>query len=238
MLVATPSGLALAPEGGAHQSVNTPLIGMGQPNLLTFEPSYVDELALIMRYAFEHMQKPDGSSVCLRLSTRHLAQPAREIDESLAGDIVRGAYWLVPPEPGASLSIVSMGVVTEEARQALELIREDVPGAGLFVVTSADRCHEDWVAASRSRRRGQRDVLCHVEQKLSVLAPGASLVSVLDGHPAALSWLGGVADYRIVPLGNGRFGQSGDIIDLFHHYEIDTYAIVDAAARALLEAPQ
>jgi pyruvate dehydrogenase E1 component len=71
-----------------------------------------------------------------------------------------------------------------------------------------------------------------------VLAPGASLVSVCDGHPATLSWLGGVADYRIVPLGNAGFGQSGDLVDLFHHYEIDADAIVDAAARALLEAPQ
>jgi pyruvate dehydrogenase E1 component len=72
---------------------------------------------------------------------------------------------------------------------------------------------------------------------LSVMAPAASLVSVLDGHPAALSWLGGVGDYRVVPLGNERFGQSGDIVDLYHHYEIDADAVVDAAARALLEAP-
>jgi pyruvate dehydrogenase E1 component len=238
LLVATPSGLALAPEGGAHQSFNTPLIGMAQPGLTSFEPAYVDELALILRFGFEHMQKPDGGSVYLRLSTRHLAQPQRDIDDALARDVVCGAYWLVPPEPGASLAIVSMGVVTEEARHALELVREDVAGAGLLVVTSADRCHADWTSASRARRRGESDAASHIEERLSVLAPGASLVSVCDAHPASLSWLGGVADYRIVPLGNQSFGQSGDIVDLFHHYEIDTDAIVDAAARALLEAPQ
>jgi pyruvate dehydrogenase E1 component len=238
ILVATPSGLALAPEGGAHQSVTTPLIGMAQPGLLSYEPAYVDELALTLRYAFEYMQKPDGGSVYFRLSTRHLTQPVREIDEKLAGDIVRGAYWLEPPEAGTSISLVSMGVVTEEARHALALIREDVPGAGLLVVTSADRCHADWTAAFRSRRLGESDAASHIEEQLSVLAPGASLVSVVDGHPATLSWLGGVADYRIVPLGNEGFGQSGDLIDLFHHYEIDADAIVDAAARALLEAPQ
>jgi pyruvate dehydrogenase E1 component len=238
MLVATPSGLALAPEGGAHQSVGSPLVGMSQPGLLSFEPAYVDELALIMRYGFEHMQKPDGGSVYLRLSTRHLTQPVREVDDQLASDIVRGAYWLERPEPGAAISLASMGVVTEEARHALELIREDVPGAGLLVVTSADRCHADWMAAFRARRLGESDAASHIEEQLSVLAPRASLVSVCDGHPATLSWLGGVADYRVAPLGNERFGQSGDLVDLFHHYEIDTDAIVDAAARALLEAPE
>ena len=70
LLVGTPSGLTLGPEGGAHQSINTPLIGMGQPGLAYFEPAYADEVALFMRWAFEHLQKPDGSSVYLRLSTR------------------------------------------------------------------------------------------------------------------------------------------------------------------------
>ncbi|HXC52298.1 MAG TPA: hypothetical protein VN634_15550 [Candidatus Limnocylindrales bacterium] len=235
ILVATPSGLALAPEGGAHQSVNTPLIGMSQPGLLSYEPSYVDELAVILRFGLEHMQKPDGSSLYLRLSTRHLQQPKREIDETLEHDIIHGAYWLAAPEPGTPIAIVASGVVAEEAMAALDAIREDVPGIGLLVVTSSDRCHSDWVAASRARRLGESGALCHIERQLSVLAPGASLVSVLDGHPAALSWLGGVADYRIVPLGNERFGQSGDIIDLYHHYELDADSIVDAAARALLE---
>src|SRR5207253_4413212 len=77
MLVATPSGITLAPEGGAHQSIITPLIGMGQPLLTMYEPVYVDELAEIMRWSFEHMQAENGGSVYLRLSTRPLVQPER-----------------------------------------------------------------------------------------------------------------------------------------------------------------
>ena len=79
MLVATPSGVTLAPEGGAHQSIHTPLIGIGQPGLLSYEPAYVDELAVLMRLALEHMQKPKGGSVYLRLSTRSLPQPERTL---------------------------------------------------------------------------------------------------------------------------------------------------------------
>ena len=100
MLVATPSGITLAPEGGAHQSVATPLIGLGMPNLDFFEPAFVDELAEIMRWGFEFMQAPDGHSLYLRLSTRTLAQPERELGRELGAAVIAGAYWAVPPASG------------------------------------------------------------------------------------------------------------------------------------------
>ena len=81
LLVSTPSGLTLAPEGGQHQSINTPLIGMAADRLASFEPAHVDELAILLRHAFDHMQRADGSAVWLRLSTRQLEQPARTLDE-------------------------------------------------------------------------------------------------------------------------------------------------------------
>ena len=99
MLVATPSGLSLAPEGGAHQSIVTPLIGIGQPGLAFFEPAYADELSEIMRWGFAHMQAPDGGSVYLRLSTLPLEQPGRKITKNLARNIIAGAYWLDKPGP-------------------------------------------------------------------------------------------------------------------------------------------
>ena len=100
ILVATPSGLTLAPEGGAHQSIFTPLIGIGQPSLTAFEPAYVDELCEILRWSFEHLQADDGGSVYLRLSTRPLEQPEREMTLELARSVLEGAYWLVPPAAG------------------------------------------------------------------------------------------------------------------------------------------
>ena len=91
ILVATPSGLTLAPEGGAHQSVYTPLIGIGQPGLTAFEPAYVDELAEILRWSFEHLQDDDGGSVYLRLSTRPAEQPEREMTRELRSIRLEGA---------------------------------------------------------------------------------------------------------------------------------------------------
>src|SRR5205823_10982250 len=122
------------------------------------------------------------------------------------------------------------GAVAPEALAAHQAVTEDVPEAGLLAITSPDRLHRDWRTA---RAGGEAGI---AERLLAPLRPGAALVTVGDCHPAALSWLGAVAGNAIVPLGVDRFGQSGDIPDLYRAYGIDTEAILDAAARACLLA--
>ena len=236
MLVATPSGVTLAPEGGAHQSIHMPLIGIGQPGLVSYEPAYVDELAVLMRHGLEYMQQPDGGSVYLRLSTRSLAQPERTLTQAQQADIVSGGYWYAPPEDGADVAIVAMGAVTPEAVAAHESVARDFGGAGLLVLTSPDRLHTDWLAAQRNRGRttGQVDRSpSPIERLLAPLSRDARIVTVMDGHPLALSWLGSVRGQRVVPLGIEKFGQSGDIPDLYRTYGLDSAAIIDAVARAV-----
>jgi pyruvate dehydrogenase E1 component len=234
MVVGTPSGVTLAPEGGAHQSVNTPLVGMGVDRLAYFEPAYADELAAIMAWGFRHMQAEDGGSVYLRLSTRPLEQPARTIDAPLRDSICAGAYWLVPPAPGAELVIAYTGAVAPEAIEAHRRVVEDVPGAGLLAVTSPDRLHGDWLATQKARRHGNANSPAIVESLFAPLAPGAALVTVIDGHPATLSWLGGSADLHVSALGVEAFGQSSDIQDAYRYHGIDADSILDAAAAACL----
>lgn len=233
LLVGTPSGLTLAAEGGAHQSVNTPLIGMGQPGLTYFEPAFADELALIMRWAFEHMQQPDGSSVYLRLSTRAIRQIERP-DGGWEADALKGAYWLRKPGPAARAAIVFTGAVAPEALQAWEMLADDLPGLGLLNVTSPDLLHRGWSARRAARWSGRTPELSHAESLLAALPAGAGLVTVLDGAPGALSWLGGVAGMRVSPLGVDRFGQCGDLPDLHRAYRLDAEAIIDATAELFL----
>jgi pyruvate dehydrogenase E1 component len=230
ILVATPSGITLAPEGGAHQSVGEPLTGLTQPELASFEPAYADELAILLQWALEEIQRETGESVYFRLSTRPVDQPQRTIGSDLASAIVAGAYWLREPADGAELAIAYCGAVAPEALAAHQAVVEDIPGAGLLAITSPDRLHRDWRAA---RPIGEAGVAEHL---LGQLRTGAALVTVGDFHPATLSWLGAVAGNTIVPLGVDRFGQSGDIPDLYRAYGIDTDAILDAAARACLTA--
>jgi pyruvate dehydrogenase E1 component len=235
LLVSTPSGITLAPEGGQHQSINTPLIGMAADRLASFEPAHVDELSILLRHAFVHMQAPEGSAVWLRLSTRQLAQPDRAVDPAA---VIAGGHWVVPPAPGARIALAYQGPVAPEVEAAFAELAGEEAGAGLLAITSPDRLHAGGLAAPRARRGGTPGARSHVEALLAPLAPGAALVSVLDGHPASHSWLGGVLGHRVFPLGPDRFGQSGDIPDLYRVYGIDTDAILDACAQALLGAAQ
>ncbi len=230
LLVSTPSGITLAPEGGQHQSINTPLIGMAADRLASYEPTYVDELAILLRHAFVHMQAPQGSAVWLRLSTRQLQQPDRVLDPAA---VIAGGHWVVPPAAGAPIAIAYQGPIAPEAEAAFAELQAEVPGAGLLAVTSPDRLHAGWLDANRARRAGT-PMPSHIETLLAPLAPGAALVTVLDGHPAAHSWLGAVRGQRVVPLGPDHFGQSGDLPDLYREYGVDTDAILDACAQALL----
>ena len=129
-----------------------------------------------------------------------------------------------------------MGAVTPEAIAAHESVARDFAGAGLLVLTSPDRLHADWLSAQRNRGRTAGLVdhsAAPVERLLSTLSRDARLVTVLDGHPLSLSWLGSVRGHRVVPLGIENFGQSGDIPDLYRAYRIDSAAIIDAVARAI-----
>ncbi|MBV9739864.1 MAG: transketolase [Hyphomicrobiales bacterium] len=243
ILIATPSGVSLAPEGGAHQSIATPLIGLAQDGLAAFEPGFVDELSVILRFAFDYLQRSGeaqpserswlrdetGGSVYLRLSTRLIEQPQREITSSLRDDIIDGGYWLRRPGPNAQVIIAYTGAVASEAIEAVGLIAEDRRDVGLLAVTSADRLNAGWTAAQRARERGLVHATSHIERLLAEIPPHCGLVTVIDGHPATLAWLGSVMGHRTRSLGVEHFGQTGTISDLYRHYGIDAQAILSAA---------
>ena len=232
LLVATPSGVTLGPEGGAHQSINPPLIALGQPGLRHYEPAFADELALFMGEAFRLIDAPDGESTYLRLSTRSV----RQVERSSANwkeDALAGGYWLREPAAGTDSAIVAMGAVLPEALAAWEELSADVPGLGLLSVTSPNLLHRGWSAAQANRWKGDRQP-SHVERLLSQLGSGGRLVTLCDAAPASLSWLGGVLGHRVAPLGVDRFGQTGNLPDLYAEYRLDGTAITEAMAELLL----
>ncbi|MBI5263743.1 MAG: transketolase [Bradyrhizobium sp.] len=240
MVAATPSGVTLAPEGGAHQSIATPLIGIAQDGLVSFEPAFVDELAVIMAWGFAHMQEDagEGSSVYLRLSTRTIEQVQRIMTPELQKSITDGAYWLRKPGPNAEVVIAYAGTVAPEAIEATGFIGESRRDVGLLAITSADRLHAGWTAA-RNLRRARRGVqhLSHIERLLAPLPRDCGIVTVIDGHPATLGWLGSVRGHRVEALGVERFGQTGSIGELYRHHGIDANAIIEAAESLTTGAP-
>jgi pyruvate dehydrogenase E1 component len=246
LLVATPSGVSLAGEGGAHQSIASPLIGMAQDGLASFEPAFADELAIIMDWAFDYMQRsgdarPDladwprdvtGGSVYLRLSTRTIDQPLRSVDPALAEGIIRGAYWLKPPTPQCEVVIAYQGVLANEAIEAAARIGGDRRNIAILAVTSADRLNAGWHGAQRARLHGDAAARSHIETLLGQAPRHVGLITAIDGHPATLGWLGSVLGHRTTTLGVEHFGQTGTVHDLYAHFGIDANAMV-AAARNL-----
>jgi len=229
MVVGTPSGATLAPEGGAHQSINTPLIGMSQDGLASFEPAFADELAVIMKWGFEHMQEEDGSSIYLRLTTNPLEQPKRDMNHQLEQDIISGGYWWRNPGPNCELVIAYQGAVAEQAIKAagqLAELRKDIAVLG---ITSSDRLYSGFMESQHARH--QPDNLArtsHIERLLADVPKHATILSVIDGHPATLSWLGGVYGHQLISHGVSFFGQTGTVDDLYRHYKIDQESLVQS----------
>lgn len=251
MIVGTPSGITLAPEGGAHQSISSPLIGMSQDGLAAFEPAFVDELAAIMEWSFDYMQRdgegdPDertwlrdetGGAVYLRLSTNPVEQPARLDGSSFRQGTIDGAYWLREPGPNCDIVIAYQGVVAPEAIKAAGMIGQGRRDVGVLSVTSADRLNAGWTAAQRARSRGATNAESHIESLLRELPAHCRIITVIDGHPATLSWLGSVCGHQTIPLGVEHFGQTGTIGDLYRHFGIDAASIVEKVSGLTVGRP-
>src|SRR5262249_51128754 len=150
------------------QSIGTPLIGISQDGIAAFEPAFVDELAAILGWSFDYLQRSGegqpnernwlrdetGGSVYLRLSTRPIEQPKRTRDAEMKRAIVDGAYWLREPGPNPEIIVAYQGVVAPEAIEAVGLMAEDRRDVGLLAITSSDRLNAGWTAAQRARERG------------------------------------------------------------------------------------
>jgi pyruvate dehydrogenase E1 component len=230
IVAATPSGVTLAPEGGAHQSVITPGIGLSLPGIVFWEPTFAREVEWILLDALRALAEGRGDAAYLRLSTRPIEQSlALPPSPAYRTDVLRGAYRLVDardapgwdPETNAA-SIFAAGVTVTEAVAASRALRDHGILASVFAVTSPDRLY-----------RGLREPRPYLEDLVSPEEEGVPVVSVLDGHSHALAFIGSALGVPQQALGVDDFGQSGARGDLYRHYGIDAPAIA-RAARVLL----
>jgi pyruvate dehydrogenase E1 component len=223
ILIGTPSGVSLAPEGGAHQSIVTPSIGIGQPGCSSWEPAFGQDLEWTLLHALSRLGRPDGESAYFRLSTRPL-------DQTLAGGdrsderrelVLAGGYPLRRAKGKPTVTLAGMGAVMPELLRAADTLGE---GTEVICITSADLL----LRAFRARA-GFGDHPPEILDELFPAERAAPMVTVLDGDPNALAFLGGVNAVPLTPLGVTRFGQSGDLEDVYRHHEIDAETIVGAA---------
>lgn len=229
ILVGTPSGVTLAAEGGAHQSITTPSIGLEQPGCITYEPAFAIDVEWTLLASLGRLGRPDGTSAYLRLSTRPVDQTLAAVPADPAArdrrrrQVVAGGYPLARPE-GAKVTIAAMGAMVTEALLAAErLERVGVP-AEIVCVTSPGLLFE----AMRARQGHSTQESWILDQLFPADRP-TPLVTVLDGHPHTLSFLAGVNRVRHSALGVTQFGQVGSLDDVYRDHGIDADSIVRAA---------
>ncbi|GAA4665511.1 transketolase-like TK C-terminal-containing protein [Amycolatopsis dongchuanensis] len=229
ILIGTPSGVTLAPEGGAHQSIKTPSIGLEQPGCLTYEPAFALDAEWTLLAALGQLGKPGGSSAYLRLSTRPVDQNLANVPADPAArerrrrQVVAGAYPL-RRVAGAVVTIAAMGAVVPEALDAAARLDQIGIPADVVCVTSPDLLYR----AVRARQ-GHEEAETWVLDQVFPADRATPLVTVLDGHPHTLSFLATINRVKTTALGVTRFGQSGSLEDVYRHHGLDADSIVRAA---------
>ena len=246
VVAGTPSGVTLAPEGGAHQSTITPSVGLELPGVHYAEPAFATEVDWLLCDALADLGRPGGASTYLRLSTRPIDQApfagALEVlgATALRNQVLAGGYRIRDgaAEPGApAVTLVSTGVLVVEAMAAAEALATEGVAATVVHLTSPDRLYQSWRASHASAVSTARPV--RRPRHLLRLVPAAErarpVVSVHDGASHALAWIGSALGTRQLALGVDRFGESGTIDDLYELAGISVDAIVNAALIAVYE---
>ena len=243
VIAGTPSGISLSREGGAHQSIVTPSLGMELPGITYAEPAYAAEVDWLLRDGLRRLGEEDGESLYLRLSTKPADQaPFEELldrrgAEHLRADVVAGGYVLRDPAPGADqVALAVCGALVDEAlAAAVQLGEEEGIEAWVLNLTSPDRLYREWRASRLAPIADARRPAApsHLERLLSQLPVGTPIVSVIDGASHSLAFLGGAAGTRQVTLGVDAFGQSGGLGEVYDAYDVSADAIASAAVAAV-----
>jgi pyruvate dehydrogenase E1 component len=231
ILVGTPSGVSLAPEGGAHQSVTTPSIGIEQPGCVSDEPAFALDTEWCLLASLARLGRPDGTSAYLRLSTRPVSQKLAGVPADPAArerrrrQVVAGAYPLLRTPGGPRLTIAAMGAVVPEALAAAERLAGLGTPADVVCVTSPGLLFR----ALRARQGHDATGEAWILDQAFPARRAAPLVTVLDGHPHTVAFLATINHVPHAALGVAQFGQSGSLEDLYRYNGLDTDAIIRAA---------
>jgi pyruvate dehydrogenase E1 component len=241
VVVGTPSGITLAPEGGAHQSTVTASLGMELPNLTYAEPCYARTLDWMLCDALARLGDRDGDSTYLRLSTRPVDQRpfdavlAKRGIDALRADVLRGGYRLVEPEDAPDLVIAATGAVVPEAVAAAQMLTDEGVHATVLDLTSPDRLYRQWRMGLRDAARSADAAPAphHLDALITPTERRLPILTVHDSASHTMAWLGSVHGARVVPVGVDDFGQSGTIADLYGVFDLLPEQLVNAALLAL-----
>lgn len=241
IVAGTPSGVTLAPEGGAHQSTVTASLGMELPGIVALEPCYARALDWQLCEALRQLATHDGRAAYLRLSTRAIDQSPFTValerlgEDTLKTHVLSGGYRLVEPNGSADVVLVASGAVVPEAVHAARLLEHEGVNAAVVDLTSSDIVYSQWrQSLAHATRHGQlpNDDI-HLANLVLPAERHAPIVTIHDAASHTLAWLGSVYGTRVVPVGVDSFGQSGALVDLYRSFGLLPEQLVNAALVAL-----
>ena len=241
VVVGTPSGVTLAPEGGAHQSTITPSVGAELPDLHYAEPAYATEVDWLLCDALDRLSHPDGESCYLRMSTRPIDQEpfAAALDRygetDLRQHVLDGGYRLIDGsyDGRAGVTIVTTGATAPEAISAAAELDEEGIQATVLHLTSPDRAYRSWRDIYSIEAGSVTRTPSLLQRLVPPLERDRPIISVHDGASHSLAWLGSALGVRQSALGVDSFGESGTIEDLREITGTSQSSIINAAIIAV-----
>lgn len=257
IVTGTPSGITLAPEGGAHQSTITPSVGVELPGVVLMEPAFGQALDWLFCDALAHVAEvktnttpdlsPNELAFYFRLTTRAIDQKAfydakqRLGEATLRSQVLAGAYRLVDGRVELTkdsdatapvVYLVSCGAVMPEVLSAAKHLAKEGVIAHVIDITSLGRVFGSW---QRTLKQGIRTARTPSLPGVlrATFTEKAPIVSIHDGSSHAMAWLGSALGMPQVAMGVDSFGQSGNIGDLYGIHDLDSESIINGALAAL-----
>jgi pyruvate dehydrogenase E1 component len=229
LLGGTAGRTTLAGEGLQHQDGHSHLLALAVPNLISYDPAYAYEIAVIIEDGIRRMYK-DGESVFyyLTLMNENYEMPA--MPEGAKEGILKGMYKLRPStkkKAKARAQLLGSGAILNEVVKAQAILEEkyDV-SADVWSVTSYPELYRDGQAAERWNwlHPGEKPRVPYVTQCLTgtegAIVAASDYVKILPG--AIDRW----APRRMTALGTDGFGRSEGRASLRDFFEVDAKHIV------------
>ena len=162
------------------------------------------------------------------MSTKKLRQPERKLSEKSQKDIVKGCYWLYKPETSQPIILICTGVMIGEVEKLREEIKKEEIDIGVLIATSPDTLYSDWMDST------DKNISSHIEETLKLYNRNTALITIIDGHSSSLAWIGAVLGHKVYPMGLNKFGQSGELDEIYKYTNIDFKSIIDRIARSVI----
>ena len=234
LIGATSGRTTLNGEGLQHQDGHSHLVAASVPSLLSYDPAYAHELAVLVREGIRRMyERQEDVFYYLTVTNENYEMPP--LPDGAEDGIVRGLYRCREPLEGgeARAHLFGSGAILQQALRAQELLAEVGTASDVWSVTSYTQLHRDALDCARWNRMHPEEEprSPHVaEATAACQGPFVAASDYVKMLPESISqWLPG----PLTSLGTDGWGLSESRPALRDHFQVSAEHIAYAALVAL-----